>query len=183
MQQSDSEIFFAFTKKIPDNYFEKPILISGKESENEAGQEFILLKQDDKIQKVFEIRYTTSCGPYKESVIFNNIIIACHHEFLYMYDMVQDINIRRIKLQGYFGHLYINKDKLYVTDATGVFCFNGIGRMLWHNGELGIDGVFISDFDNNKISGSGEWDPPGGWKDFTLDIETGRSLTSKHNQL
>ena len=36
-----------------------------------------------------------------------------------------------------------------------------------------MDGVIIHDFYENKILGSGEWDPPGGWRDFTLDKQTG----------
>jgi hypothetical protein len=46
--------------------------------------------------------------------------------------------------------------------------------VLWHNGELGVDGVMIHDFQENKIYGTGEWSPPSGWEEFVLELDTGK---------
>ena len=63
-----------------------------------------------------------------------------------------------------------------MADAGGLFCINKAGTTLWRNKNLAMDGVIIHDFYENKILGSGEWDPTGGWRDFTLDKQTGRLI-------
>jgi len=175
MSYPESEILFAFSKKLPDS-FNKPIIISGPDSANDPNHEYILLKENDIIQKVFEIKYLTSGGPYKEALIFYKLLVVGHYQFLYLYDLMDNSNILRLELYGYFGHLYIHDNKLFVADAGGIYCLNNKGKIIWKNESLGIDGVFISKFDEGKIYGSGEWDPPGGWRDFILDKNNGRNL-------
>jgi len=46
----------------------------------------------------------------------------------------------------------------------------------WHNDQLGIDGVIIDRFGDATLFGQGEWDPPGGWRDFVLDKQTGKQI-------
>jgi hypothetical protein len=65
-----------------------------------------------------------------------------------------------------------------VTDAGGLYCINKSGGITWKNANLGIDGVIINDIMDGKIHGSGEWDPPGGWRDFILEEDTGRIITA-----
>jgi len=55
------------------------------------------------------------------------------------------------------------------------------GEIIWVNNSLGIDGVIIEKFDTDKIYGSGEWNPPGGWRDFVLDINTGKYFIDVNN--
>jgi outer membrane protein assembly factor BamB len=176
MLNPDSEIFFAFTNKLPAKYSENPVLISGRESLHEKNSEYLLLKQQDTIQKVFEIRYFSSGGLYKEAVIFNNQLAVGHYQFFYLFDLVQNINTIRLEVSGYFGHIYIDDNRLFISDAGCIYCFNDKGKMLWQNKILGIDGVFISNFRDEVIVGSGQWDPPDGWKDFVLNKETGYKI-------
>jgi hypothetical protein len=173
MRPTDSEILFAFTETLPPGYRDQPILISGEESVKEKNCEYLLLKQNDSIQKVLEIRFMACAGPYKEALIFNNLLVVGHYEFLYLFDLVSNTAIVRSQMAGYFGHLYVNDNQLFVSGASAIYCFDSRGKMIWKNSNLGIDGVFISDFDKDKIVGSGQWDPPGGWRDFILDRSTG----------
>ncbi|MEO6721779.1 MAG: hypothetical protein ABIN67_15640 [Ferruginibacter sp.] len=78
-------------------------------------------------------------------------------------------------MEGYFGRLYLNKKYFYVADACGLYCIDKSGTILWKNNNLAIDGVIINDFAKDKIFGSGEWDPPGGWREFILDEQIGTS--------
>ncbi|HEV8286074.1 MAG TPA: hypothetical protein VGQ09_17315 [Chitinophagaceae bacterium] len=176
MSYSNSEILFAFTEKLPQEYSHNPIVISGPDSMNQPNHEYLLLKENDTIEKVFEIKHLVSSGPYKEAVLFNNLLAVGHYDFLYLYDLIHNFNILRLELHGYFGHLYINNNRLFVADAGAIYCFDDKGKIIWKNESLGIDGVYISEFDDKKIYGSGEWDPPGGWKDFVLDINSGRAV-------
>ena len=164
-----SEILFAFTDKLPRGYPDPPILLSGAQSLDEKHHEYLLLKHNDSIQKVFEIRFKSFTGPYKEAAIFNKLVVVGHYQFLYLFDLVSNTSIVRSEMSGYFGHLYVNDNQLFVSDARSVYCFDSRGKMIWKNSGLGIDGVFISAFDEEKIHGSGQWDPPDGWRDFILN--------------
>ena len=73
----------------------------------------------------------------------------------------------------YFGHLCPHHDVLLVASGTRLFCLDTSGRLLWTSDDLGIDGVVVTRVDGDTIHGQGEWDPPGGWRPFALDLRTG----------
>ncbi|CCJ79088.1 hypothetical protein QNZ44_001398 [Enterobacter kobei] len=45
--------------------------------------------------------------------------------------------------------------------------------ILWKSRQCAIDGVIITSIENETVLGLGEWDPPGGWEPFKLDLKTG----------
>lgn len=90
------------------------------------------------------------------------------------------------KLDGYFGHLY-DPDELassasapwlamLATSASEMLAFSRSGELVWHQSGLGIDGVIAHGAADGVLQGSGEWDPPGGWRDFTVSLATGARL-------
>jgi hypothetical protein len=100
---------------------------------------------------------------------------------------VIDVGRRQVTawpLSGYFGHLYTADDlgvslagfSVLVASASGLLCFARDGSLRWHAGDLGIDGVIVDSVDNGVVSGAGEWDPPGGWRSFSLLAATGERL-------
>lgn len=167
---------FKFTKTIPDEYKDKARLISGLESALLQNNEYIIVRQDKKDIYTFEIRFDISSGLYKEATIAGNILAVGHEEYFYMYNIDKNDNFLRYKVEGYFGHLYMHNNKFFVADACGLTCFDSSGNRIWENLTLAIDGVVINLFETNKIFGSGEQNPPGGWEDFVLDIETGKCI-------
>ena len=173
MSLTDSEVLFAFTKEFPAEYHGNPILISGEDSIKQDHHEYLLLKHRDVIQKVFKIKYLSTVGSSKEARVLNNLLAVGHYQFIYLFNLALNSVILNLELRGYFGHMYSNDNKLFMTDASGVYCFDDKGKLTWENRNLGIDSVYISDFDNEKIYGSGEWNHPEGWRDFILDKRNG----------
>jgi hypothetical protein len=53
---------------------------------------------------------------------------------------------------------------------------NKNGKIIWVNTSLGIDGIIIERFSDDKIFGSGEWNPPGGWVHFVLELSAGKNV-------
>jgi hypothetical protein len=51
------------------------------------------------------------------------------------------------------------------------------GAVMWRSPRLGVDGVVIHDVEDGIVRGDGEWDPPGGWQPFLLDLATGQPVT------
>lgn len=91
---------------------------------------------------------------------------------------------RSLEMDGYFGGLYTPGDfglpgspfALLAASATSLLRFTVEGELVWEAGDLGIDGVIVHDVDASRITGTGEWDPPGGWKDFELELDTGARI-------
>jgi hypothetical protein len=76
----------------------------------------------------------------------------------------------------YFCRISCEKDFLLVTSGRRVFRIGANGEVLWKSKEVGLDGVLAHWVCDGVIHGSGEWDPPGGWIDFKLSLETGSEV-------
>jgi hypothetical protein len=170
---------FSFSATIPNDLNSDPILISGSDSFNLSQEEYLIIGTDGNIS-VFKIKYAFHCSPFKQAQISGNFLIVGHENYFYVFGLLNRINVLRMEMSGYFGHLYVENNLCYVADANGLYCIELKGNILWENSNLGIDGVIINRFDEDNIYGEGEWDPPGGWRPFTLEKKTGRLLiTSK----
>ena len=167
---------FVFTNILPDSINLQPILISGFESIHFRGKEYLIVNQNGDAKNLFEIKYDCHCSPFKQAMIIDKILAVGFEEYFYMFDMSSKSNILNLKMEGYFGHLYFNEDLFYVADSAGIYCINKNTSIIWQNKNLAIDGVIINDFISNKILGSGQWDPPGGWRNFILDKQTGLAI-------
>jgi hypothetical protein len=164
---------FVFTSILPDSVDLQPTLISGPESIHFTGKEYLIVNQNDSAKDLFEIRYEYHCSPFKQAMILKDILAVGFEEYFYLFDLFTKSSTLRLKMEGYFGHLYFNEDLFYIADSAGIYCINKNASIIWQNKDLGIDGIIINEFTNGKILGSGEWDPPGGWRNFILDKQTG----------
>ena len=166
---------FKFSPQLPSDFSGQPVLISGQDSINHKGQEFLII-EDNGVQSIFEIRYQVHCSPFKEAVWTDNVLGVGHEEHFYLFDLREKSNIRTLKVEGYFGNVYLDDQRFYVAGAYGLYCLDKKGNVIWENSNLGIDGVVVEKFGDLEILGSGEWDPPGGWRDFKLSKLTGELI-------
>jgi outer membrane protein assembly factor BamB len=162
-----------FVDILPENYTEQPILISGNSSIVHNQKQYLSCSQVDGTLSIYEIRYEHHSSPFKQAMVIGNNIAIGHEEHFYLFNLTENTNIIKLKLSGYFGNFYVNENLLYVTGANDLYCLDQIGIIKWQTKNLGIDGVIINDFTESDIYGNGEWDPPGGWEEFILDIKTG----------
>ncbi len=81
-----------------------------------------------------------------------------------------------IDLGCYFDEFLAGDAYLLATSGQGIVKLDTEGRIAWRNDALGLDGVLIFDVEDGIIDGQGEWDPPGGWRDFLVSLETGEAL-------
>lgn len=77
---------------------------------------------------------------------------------------------------SYFDEFHPFDNFLLVATGCGLMRFDPDGRLAWQTGGLGIDGVTVGTYVDGRITGDGEWDPPGGWRAFEVDAETGAIL-------
>ncbi|HWK03758.1 MAG TPA: hypothetical protein VNS58_09005 [Puia sp.] len=162
-----------FAPNLPADYRKGPIVISGEASLPYPAQEYILGWEGEECVAIYEIRYNAHTDPFKEAGFLGSLLGAGHEEYFYLFDTKAWENRLTLPMEGYFGHLYVADDRFYVADAYGLYCIDKTGTVCWHNDKLGIDGVCVNRFDGPHLFGEGEWDPPGGWRDFVLDKQTG----------
>jgi hypothetical protein len=168
---------FEFTDTIPDDINLKPVLISGSTSIHYDNQKYLVLRNDNTVAGLYEIKYQAHCSPFKEALLVGDLLAVGHEEYFYLFNVATNKNVQRLEMNGYFGHLYYDAGLFYVADANGLHCIDKSGSVRWTNSGLAIDGVIVNQFTDSKILGSGELDPPGGWKDFLIDKATGIKTT------
>jgi hypothetical protein len=170
-----------FIDTIPEGFTDAPVLISGASSTQLKQKQYLSLNDDGNVITIYEIRYEYRSSPFKQTELFSTIIAVGHEAHFYLFDIAKNTNIIALKLSGYFGHAYLDKEHIYIADANGIFCLGRDGCILWSNNKLGIDGVVIHEITDSEIVGSGEWDPPDGWEDFVIDKQTGTNKIEKRD--
>jgi len=164
-----------FLPDTPRDCVKDAVVISGPESFLFGGRVF-LLHSDDDIREAYEIRCERDQSTFAQAEMLGNLLVAGYGQKFYMFDTTRQAPLLALPLDWYFCQFYVEDNRIYVTDASGMYCIDMTGALRWSTPNLGIDGVIINQFTLTQIAGSGEWDPPGGWKDFSLDKQTGQLL-------
>ena len=79
-------------------------------------------------------------------------------------------------LADYFCQLNACPECLLVCSGRRLFRIDLDGSVAWTSGELGVDGVLVHSVADGVVSGSGEWDPPGGWLPFAISLRSGTAV-------
>ena len=111
---------------------------------------------------------------------FQNAIVWHERVFLGICEVVYVIDPRtgtasEIRLESYFAAFYFHDEYLLVASGQSLVRISGQGQVLWRNTNLGLDGVVVKSVDGGRIQGAGEWDPPGGWRTFSIQLESGQA--------
>jgi hypothetical protein len=112
----------------------------------------------------------------------HDAIVWRENVFVGFGDAVYVIQIGRrsevtIGLQSYFLGFYPATDYLLIASGTQLVRLSSSGEVLWKSPDLALDGVVVRHVESGLISGEGEWDPPGGSRQFKLWLETGELLS------
>lgn len=112
----------------------------------------------------------------------SHVAIICGDHF-HVYDMTTH-TFKSHPLGDYVAHIYsvpdiysdrLN-DRVMVATYCHVFLIDITAGILWKSDRCAIDGVIITSIENGTVLGQGEWDPPGGWVSFKLDLQTGTAI-------
>lgn len=170
-------ITLEFTDTRPDNTQLNPVLISGSSSAAYSNQVFLTWYDGNTIRGVYEIKYEPSGGTFREALLMDELLAAGHGKHFYLFSLSTNKTVLLLEVDGYFGHLYYHEDTFYVADASALHCVDKNGEIRWRSAGLGIDGVIVHEFSDDILTGSGEFDPPGGWIPFSIDRATGTRLS------
>lgn len=123
----------------------------------------------------------TSC--FRDARCVGSLVFIGFGQYVFIFDVKAGAVVSH-RLDGYFGHIYDRDDfenlptkfSVLVTSASEALAFSRTGELLWVRKNLGIDGVLLHSADLRQFDGEGEWDPPGGWRKFSLSADSGTVL-------
>lgn len=152
---------------------EAPVKIgAARQNFGEPDAYFLLHDSGDPKLRVDAYKHSDEYFGFSDAATWNDHLIIGWGNHVYFIQLTHR-TVRSYDLNAYFGYLYVHSDYLLVTSGEQVFRFDSTAGRQWESPLLGIDGVIVIMVENNVISGEGEWDPPGGWQPFTLDLDTG----------
>jgi hypothetical protein len=111
----------------------------------------------------------------KETIVWQEFVVIGCSQKLYLLSLATG-QVESFELVSYFSKLYPSEKLLLVATAERLFGFNHAGQLQWVSDCLGIDGVVVEQIDAGIASGFGEWDPPGGWRSFRVDLVRGKRM-------
>jgi hypothetical protein len=112
---------------------------------------------------------------------FQEILFIDDQMFVGMGDAVYvvglaDRSVVTLELDLYFGSFFRLDTGVLAASATKLHRLDTNGNVFWETEMLGVDGVIVHDVVDGIVYGAGEWDPPGGWKEFQVSLESGRAV-------
>jgi hypothetical protein len=133
---------------------------------------FVVVEADDRPFLRVDLYAGASCFAFEDAIVWSGLLVIGWGERAHLVDL-RTRETTSLELGGYFGHLYASPDYLLVASCDRLLRIAPDRSTLWRSAPLGVDGVLVDDVADGVIHGSGEWDPPGGWMPFTLDLASG----------
>lgn len=115
------------------------------------------------------------CFAFEEALVWHGWVAIGFGEQVHLVSLA-DHRLHSHYLGSYFGSFHAGNDYLLAASAERLFRVGQTGELVWTTLPLGLDGVLVHGVEAGVITGSGEWDPPGGWKPFNVDLSTGQVL-------
>lgn len=147
-----------------------------QEDRSEQESIYILIKEENTYNPVLNLKLPMEYSfPFEDSKVFNDTVLIGWQDRFAIYNL----NTKRssiIALDGYFGSFTVHDDMIFVCSASDIICLSLTGEIKWRSASIAIDGIVINTFNNNIIYCSCEWDPPGGWQPYQVDMLTGITL-------
>jgi hypothetical protein len=112
---------------------------------------------------------------FEEEVLWSNWLTIGFGEKVFLVE-VTTCALEEIHLGSYFGSFHPGEGFLLIASADRIIRVNHNGKVVWRSDHLGLDGVLIERVEKNRIYGKGEWDPPGGWRDFDVCLNSGQAI-------
>ena len=114
---------------------------------------------------------------FQSAVVWERFVVIGAWEHVYFIDLESDQwDAIAFDLEAYFGSMKVAGKRLLIASAERAFSFDANARLEWKSLPIGLDGVVFEEVRDGLVRGSGEWDPPGGWKPFVLSVTSGEVL-------
>ena len=179
--QSQMQMFDAhFLESDTPGWEDVPTLPIGTPSCFDSQQQKVGIRKNGNQHLVLDIHAKDEITCFSGIQLFGSTVAIGFGETVHFLDLA-NLLLQSRKLDSYFGYIYAPADfnlesrEFAVLVASGYHLhhFTHAGEEIWRSAQLGIDGVIVQDVVPPTIIVSGEWDPPGGWKNARVNIADG----------
>jgi hypothetical protein len=132
------------------------------------------------------IRGSAGLPEFRGYAILGNVAFVGFGRRVFRVDLVRLVYESVVKCRLYLTTLCVpsqlgekDDDCVLVADESSVIKLHLDGRWAWAAEGVGLDGVVLHRIEDGELLGSGEWDPPGGWSDFVIDMDTGEVIRGR----
>lgn len=169
-----------FIERNTENWAGAKYIVINKKTVAGSPDIYVGVKTDTNSNYLLELHTFGECVCFSSVKVIEENVIFGFGEYVHFFNTKTEC-LKSVKLDTYFGHLYVAHDFEYEGEDFGVLVasakylhrFMPSGIEVWKSSPLGIDGVTVSKIEYPIIKASGEWDPPGGWVDVKIDLESG----------
>ena len=152
----------------------EPVCIGDVPSGLGTPAKYILVAQDDEpLLRVDAYPCSNECFTFREAIVWHGWLVVGWGDCAYLVDLASR-HVVKHSLGFYFGHVYAYDEFLLIASGDRLRRVCGDGSLEWSSGVLGVDGILVRDISEGIILGDGEWDPPNGWREFRIDLASGR---------
>jgi len=109
---------------------------------------------------------------FEKPMIWGSFVVIGLGNYVYLV-CLKSLEVRTFDLGNYLSQLWPTEEYLLVASAERLFQIERSGSLKWSSERLGVDGVRIVRVHHDAIDGEGEWNPPGGWKPFRVNLKSG----------
>lgn len=168
-----------FTDNFEDWRYERLVVVGGEGNETAVAASFAIT-DDGGIRIRVDVLSSAGIACFQDAHCVESIAYIGFGRYLFVVNTRTGMTASH-RLDGYFGHMYHDGDlacfpsnfSVLVTSASEALAFSRAGDLVWKQRDLGIDGVVVHAVNGQRLDGEGEWDPPGGWRKFSVTIDTG----------
>ena len=154
----------------------KPVRVGRVPASIPAPDRYVTVaRANQPVLRVDVYSYGPDCFAFEEVIAWRDLILIGFGSHVHAISAI-DHSVVTIELESYFAHLYPNRDFVLLASGERLFLLQPDRSVGWKSAPLGLDGVVVREVGHDAIRGEGEWDPPGGWKPFTVSVVDG-SLT------
>jgi hypothetical protein len=136
---------------------------------------YVLITKDERPLYRLDLYCDIEAHVFEAAIVWQGFVVIGYGEKLHFLSLGTG-QVGSFELGSYFGKIYTSERLLLAATAERIFGFNDAGQLQWVSDCLGIDGVVVERIDAAIVSGCGEWDPPGGWRSFRIDLVTGKQV-------
>lgn len=133
----------------------------------------IIYKDDNPFLRIEILEHSTQCYFRDEFLFWNNLILIGFGEYAYIIEL-DNLMAQAINLGAYFSEFYPADNQLLILSGQHIHAIGLDNQLQWTADYVGIDGVIIDKVEEDYAYGQGEYDPPGGWKAFKVELSTGK---------
>ena len=171
-----------FKDKFDEGQYDRIIAVGGDGADTAVATSIAIFDIEGLRTRV-NVLSSAGASCFQDVRCVGSLVFIGFGQYVFILDMKAGVVVSH-RLDGYFGHMYDGGDfenlptkfSVLVTSASEALAFSRTGELLWVRENLGIDGVLLYAADSTQIDGEGEWDPPDGWRKFSVSADSGTVL-------